>query len=149
MRPCPLQIISLGDILAPCLGLFLLPANEDGVHHLGAQGHVVVFRVPKHVLIPIIEPDGVAVVQGIHAHAVDIVQIPAPQFRPVLGRDVLGDIVRLPLLLLFHIGVELPADQQVGQQANERHRGQHQRHHPHRDDAPQAILLHGSLPPNR
>ena len=79
----------------------------------------MVFRVPKDIPVLIVQLDDETVLQGVHAHAVDVVDVPTVFMDAVLTGDILREAVCLPLLLLFPVACELAVDHAVGNGADQ------------------------------
>ena len=118
-------------------GLLLPHPGKDGIHHPVAQGHIVIFRVPNGCAAGVVHLHDIAVAQGVHAKAVQIIQVPA---AVILRSDGIRQGGGMGGLLLGDVLVKLPLDEKMGGQADQKHRQQHGQGAAQRQLKPQAFF---------
>ncbi|MPM90131.1 hypothetical protein SDC9_137248 [bioreactor metagenome] len=81
-------------------------------------------RVPYRGSALVAYPNEIPLVKGVHPYAMNITGIPRPGERVILPAEIDRDVPAAALLLPDGIGLELPVDKKVCQQADEGHRAE-------------------------
>lgn len=84
----------------------------------------MVFRVPDHFSVYVIQLYDVSVIEGVHADGVDVIQLPAPLEAVVLAADILYNIFPPHHAQLRDVFLKFPVDEPVGKQTDEAHGSQ-------------------------